>query len=117
MQWGNLLATRTRRLSLFQHPFIGGGVKSSNPWIIPAMLTSMGFCFFFSYVPFFQKTFLTSVRTSSSAGSSSLTCSQGVQVEYIFLPLAFGCGLLMLDEARKYWIRRYPRGLLAKAAW
>lgn len=65
----NLLATRTRRLSLFQHPFIGNP-RTSNKYIIPAMIAGLAFCFFFSYVPFFHNTFLT----------------RGVPVEHIFLP-------------------------------
>lgn len=59
MQWGNLLASRTRRLSLFQaNPF---SEKNKNLWILPAMLAALAFVFFFSYVPFFQNAFLTRV--------------------------------------------------------
>lgn len=65
----NLLATRTRRLSLFQHPFIGNA-RTSNKYILPAMVLGLAFCFFFSYVPFFQTAFLT----------------RGVAVEHIFIP-------------------------------
>lgn len=43
----NLLATRTRRLSLFQHPFIMKA-SSANKWILPAMLASLAWAFFFS---------------------------------------------------------------------
>ncbi|QRW07373.1 sodium/potassium-transporting ATPase subunit alpha [Ceratobasidium sp. AG-Ba] len=53
MQWGNLLATRTRKLSIFQHP------PSGNWYIFPAMACALAIAFFFSYVPFFQNTFLT----------------------------------------------------------
>ncbi|CUA71243.1 sodium/potassium-transporting ATPase subunit alpha [Rhizoctonia solani] len=95
MQWGNLLATRSRKLSIFQHK------PSGNWYIFPAMICALAIGIFFSYVPFFQKTFLT----------------RGVPVEHYFLPVAFGIGLLFLDEARKYIVRRYPNGLLAKLAW
>lgn len=61
MQWGNLLATRTRKLSIFQANPFNPNSPSWNPWIIPAMLASLAFLFFFSYVPFFQNTFLTRV--------------------------------------------------------
>lgn len=95
MQWGNLLATRTRKLSIFQHR------PSGNWYIFPAMACALAIGLFFSYVPFFQKTFLT----------------RGVPVEHYFIPLAFGAGLLFLDETRKWLVRRYPQGLLAKLAW
>ncbi|KAG7529951.1 hypothetical protein FFLO_05307 [Filobasidium floriforme] len=100
MQWGNLLATRTRRLSLFQHPFIGNP-RTSNKYIIPAMIAGLAFCFFFSYVPFFHNTFLT----------------RGVPVEHIFLPFTFAIFIVLLDEARKYCVRTYPTGFLARIAW
>lgn len=59
MQWGNLLATRTRRLSIFQHnPFWG---PNRNLFVPCAMACSAAFVFFFSYVPFFQKAFVTRV--------------------------------------------------------
>lgn len=65
MQWGNLLSTRTRRLSLFQTNPFGFHSANRNVWIPPAMLASVGFLFFFSYVPFFQNIFLTRVSTSA----------------------------------------------------
>ncbi|KAF8754621.1 cation transport ATPase (P-type) family [Rhizoctonia solani] len=94
MQWGNLLATRSRKLSIFQHK------PSGNWYIFPAMICALVIGIFFSYVPFFQKTFLTERP-----------------VEHYFLPVAFGLGILLLDEARKFMVRRYPNGLLAKLAW
>lgn len=72
MQWGNLLATRTRRLSIFQHNPFSPSSPAKNWWIPPAMLASLAFLFFFSYVPFFQNTFLTRVsRTISFAGAAN----------------------------------------------
>lgn len=47
MQWFNLLATRTRRLSLFQqNPLVGDLTK--NYYLFPAMLIALGFAV---YVP------------------------------------------------------------------
>lgn len=40
-----------------------------------------------------------------------------VPVEHFFLPVAFGLGLLLLDEGRKYWVRRWPKGFIARIAW
>lgn len=42
---------------------------------------------------------------------------QGVPVEHIFLPFTFAIGILLLDEGRKFMIRRSPRGILARIAW
>lgn len=99
MQFGNLLATRTRRLSLFQHnPFWG---KARNWWILPAICVSLVFAFFLSYPSFFQSALLT----------------RGVPVEHVFIPVTFGMGLLFLDEARKWGVRTWPGGFLAKVAW
>ena len=117
MQWGNLLATRTRKLSIVQaNPFNPNG-PSWNPWIIPAMLASLAFLFFFSYVPFFQNTFLTRVGHSRLMRWEVGSDRQGVPVEHIFLPFCFAIGILILDEARKFLVRRYPTGFLARVAW
>ncbi|KAL0952279.1 hypothetical protein HGRIS_006569 [Hohenbuehelia grisea] len=95
MQWGNLLSVRTRKLSIFQHSI------TKNRYIFPAMLAALVIGIFFSYVPFFQRTFLT----------------RGVPVEHYFIPMTFGVFLLFLDEIRKWIVRKYPRGLMAKLAW
>lgn len=119
MQWGNLLSTRTRRLSIFQANPFGPNSPNRNLWIPPAMLASLAFLFFFSYVPFFQNTFLTRVSTKTRGhhSTSLLTRHQGVPVEYIFLPFAFALGILFLDETRKYFVHKYPKGFLARIAW
>ncbi|KAK4046272.1 hypothetical protein OIV83_006195 [Microbotryomycetes sp. JL201] len=100
MQWFSLLAVRTRRRSIFQQPPLGNS-RTSNPWLFPAMLAALAFAIFFSYVPVFQNIFLT----------------RGIAAEYFFLPMAYGVVLLLLDEGRKWWVRRRPMSLLAKAAW
>ncbi|KZT39131.1 sodium-potassium ATPase [Sistotremastrum suecicum HHB10207 ss-3] len=95
MQWGNLLATRSRRLSIFQHK------PSSNWFIFPAMACAISLGMFFSYLSFFQKNFQT----------------RGVPIEYYFIPLSFSAALLLIDEARKYVVRNYPNSFVAKMAW
>lgn len=40
-----------------------------------------------------------------------------VPVENWFLPMAFGIGILFVDEARKYCVRKWPKGILARMAW
>ncbi|KAH6620011.1 hypothetical protein C7974DRAFT_457820 [Boeremia exigua] len=100
MQLFNLLATRTRRLSIFQQPPLFN--KETQNWLLfPGMLFAIVVVFIFCYIPGLQNTIDT----------------RQVPVEHWFLPAAFGFGLLMLDEARKYCVRRWPRGLLARIAW
>ena len=56
---------------------------------------------FFLYVPKFHTVLGTAI----------------VPVEYWFLPMGFGMALLLLDEARKFVVRTYPKSFLAKIAW
>ncbi|KAJ7983238.1 hypothetical protein DFH06DRAFT_1266674 [Mycena polygramma] len=100
MQWFNLLSTRTRRLSLFQQNPVGSSA-TRNVYIFPAMLMALVLACFFSYVPWFQKIFLT----------------RGIEAEFFFLPMAYGTILLFLDETRKWWNRAHPKSWLARIAW
>ncbi|KAK2733701.1 hypothetical protein FQN57_001981 [Myotisia sp. PD_48] len=100
MQFFNLLTTRTRRLSLFQQPPLFNK-QTQNPLIFVSMIWSLCIVFLFCYTPAIQR----SVATTT------------VPVEHFFLPVAFGIGLLGLDELRKYFVRKNPKGLLARLAW
>jgi sodium/potassium-transporting ATPase subunit alpha len=40
-----------------------------------------------------------------------------VPAEHFFLAVAFGLGILFLDGARKWAVRKWPTGVLAKMAW
>ncbi|KAK0207339.1 hypothetical protein IW262DRAFT_1450882 [Armillaria fumosa] len=99
MQWFNLLATRTRRLSLFQQNPLGSNTR--NIFIFPAMAMALTIACFFSYIPWFQQVLLT----------------RGVHVEFFFLPIAYGIVMLFLDEVRKWWNRAHPSSFLARIAW
>ncbi|KAL6705838.1 hypothetical protein ACN47E_006298 [Coniothyrium glycines] len=100
MQLFNLLATRTRRLSIFQQPPIFN--RATQNWaLFPAMIFAIVVVFIFCYIPPLQDAIDT--RT--------------VPVEHWFLPVAFGLGLLVVDETRKYCVRTWPHGLSAKIAW
>lgn len=100
MQWFNLMGLRTRRLSLFQHPPIGR--KATQNWyLFPAILFALVIIFIFCYIP----------------GLQDVIASTTIPVEHWFLPMAFGLGLLCLDELRKCGVRRWPRGILARLAW
>ena len=72
-----------------------------NLSLFPAMIFAIIVVFIFCYIPALQRVIDT--RT--------------VSVEHWFLPAAFGMGLLLLDETRKYCVRTWPNGLLAKIAW
>lgn len=98
-QYFNLHALRTRRLSIFQQwPYWG---KGSNIYIVPAILSSIFFALFFSYVPQIQAVFLT----------------RGIPCEFFFLPFAWGIFIISLDELRKLVVRSKPKSLVAKLAW
>ncbi len=100
MQWFSLMAIRTRQLSIFQHP-PAFNKETQNLYLFPALAFSLVVAFIFCYIPALQ----------------NVLGSTQVPVEYWFLPMAFGIAILSLDELRKAAVRRWPGGLLAKAAW
>ncbi|TBU35112.1 sodium-potassium ATPase [Dichomitus squalens] len=95
MQWGNLFATRGRKLSIVQH------TPMSNPSVFAAAAMALCIGIFFHYVPWFQKVFDT----------------RPIPVEFFFIPVTFGIGLLLLDEIRKVIVRQRPRSIVARLAW
>lgn len=94
------MAVRTRRWSIFQHP-PAFNKATQNLWLFPAIIFALLMAIFWLYVPVFQAVLGTTV----------------VPVEHYFLPFAFGMCILLIDEARKYMVRKYPHGLIAKCAW
>ena len=100
MQWFNLMATRTRRLSIFQQP-PAFNKATQNLWLFPAILFALVVIFIFLYIP----------------GLASSINSSPIPVEYFFFPVAFGLWILLADEARKWWVRKYPKGWVAWFAW
>ncbi|KAK4645784.1 hypothetical protein QC761_204620 [Podospora bellae-mahoneyi] len=100
VQWFNLLAVRTRRLSIFQHPPLFNK-ETRNYYLFPAVLFSLVMAFFWLYIPSLQ----------------SVLGTAEVPVEYWFLPMCFGLGILLLDEGRKCMVRRYPGGFWGRVAW
>ncbi|KAN0065286.1 hypothetical protein ACQY0O_001121 [Thecaphora frezii] len=100
-QWFNLMGWRTRRLSsLFQQVPVGRR-RTQNLYLFPAMAFALVLAVFLSYVPALQRVFMT----------------RGVAVEHFFLPMAFGAAMLAVEEARKWAVRTWPRGVVAKVAW
>lgn len=100
MQLFNLLATRTRRLSIFQQPPVFNK-DTQNLLLFPAMVFAVVVVFVFCYPPSVQ----------AAIGTTT------IPVEYWFFPVSFGIGLLVLDEGRKAAVRRWPGGLLDRLAW
>ncbi|KAJ5088869.1 hypothetical protein N7456_012485 [Penicillium angulare] len=100
MQWFNLMAVRTRHLSIFQHP-PAFNKATQNLYLFPAMICALGIAVIWLYIPSLQ-------RVLDTAGPPA---------EHYFLPAALGLGLLCLDEGRKAAVRRWPNGILAKMAW
>ncbi|KAL4794982.1 hypothetical protein BDV19DRAFT_379120 [Aspergillus venezuelensis] len=94
IQFFNLLAVRTRRLSIFQQPPVGNK-ETQNLLLFPAMVFAL-----FCYISDLHD----SIDTTT------------VPVENFFLPVAFGLGLLLLDEGRKYAVRRWHREIVARIA-
>jgi sodium/potassium-transporting ATPase subunit alpha len=99
-QWFNLMAVRTRRLSILNHPPLFRK-DTQNTWLFPSIIFSLLIAIFFLYVPKFQ----TVLGTDS------------VPVAHWFLPMGFGMAILLIDEARKFSVRKWPKGVLAKIAW
>ncbi|KAI6086775.1 Na,H/K antiporter P-type ATPase [Hypoxylon rubiginosum] len=100
MQWFNLLGVRTRRWSIFQHP-PAFNKQTQNLYLLPAVIFAVCMAILWLYIPQLQPVLGTSP----------------VPVEHWFLPFAFGMFILLFDEGRKFLVRRYPNGAVAKLAW
>ena len=100
MQWFNLMATRTRRLSIFQHPPLFNR-DTQNWYLFPAIIFSLAMAIFWLYIPPLRPVLGTTA----------------VPVEHWFLPFAFGMFQLLLDEGRKFAVRKWPSSVVSKMAW
>ncbi|RMZ88655.1 hypothetical protein DV736_g4107, partial [Chaetothyriales sp. CBS 134916] len=100
MQWFNVFCLRTRYLSVFSHPPIGKK-STRNLLLFPAILFALAIVFIFCYIP----------------GVQGVATSSEIPIAHWFLPFAFGAALLLIDEARKAAVRRWPKSLVAKVAW
>lgn len=72
-----------------------------NWLLLPAIAFALVIAIFFLYIPKFHSVLQTSV----------------IPAEYWFFPMAFGMGILLLDEGRKFIVRKYPKSIVAKVAW
>ncbi|KAI0842402.1 calcium ATPase [Hypoxylon sp. FL0890] len=100
MQWFNLLAVRTRRWSLFQHP-PAFNKRTQNLYLFPAIAFALSMAILWLYIPQLQ----------------SILGTSPVPVEHWFLPFAFGLFILLFDEGRKCLVRRHPNSMIARLAW
>jgi sodium/potassium-transporting ATPase subunit alpha len=90
VQWGNLLATRTRRLSFFQHnPLLK---KTQNKYLIPAILASCAIAVWVVYLPVFNDVFQTAP----------------IPIQFWFIPLGWALLYFTIDELRKLLLRQFP---------
>ncbi|RBR09811.1 uncharacterized protein FIESC28_09710 [Fusarium coffeatum] len=99
LQWGNILAVRNRRLSIFQANPITKAHR--NPWLILSMLISLCIAIFVTEVPGIQKLFDT----------------ESVPIEFWLIPIPLGLGILLVDEIRKFFVRKFPKSFIARIAW
>jgi len=100
MQFFNLLATRTRYLSVFQQkPILDR--STSNYALFFAIAFALGVTFFFNYIPWFEKVLNTA----------------HVPVVNYFIAIGFGAVVLIYDELRKFITRKYPNGIVSRIAW
>lgn len=99
LQWGNILAVRNRRLSIVQSNPITG--ERRNLWLILSMLISLVIAIFVTEVPGIQRLFSTA----------------SIPIEFWFIPIPLGLGLLCMDEIRKVIVRVFPKSFIAKVAW
>ncbi|KAH7173349.1 uncharacterized protein B0J16DRAFT_349923 [Fusarium flagelliforme] len=99
LQWGNILAVRNRRLSIFQANPITKAHR--NPWLLLSMLISLCIAIFVTEVPGIQKLFDT----------------ESVPIEFWLIPIPLGLGILLVDEIRKFFVRKYPKSFIARIAW
>jgi sodium/potassium-transporting ATPase subunit alpha len=98
-QIGNLLATRTRRLSIFQqNPF---GAKTGNKFLGGAAVVSLLIAIMVAHLPILQSIFNT----------------RQIPVQYWFIPIAWSLGLLILDELRKVVVRLLPHWISRRIFW
>jgi sodium/potassium-transporting ATPase subunit alpha len=94
------MAVRTRRLSIIQHPPIFNK-QTQNLLLFPAIIFALLNAILLLYIPALK----TILHTAS------------VPAEYFFISMTFGLGVLILDELRKYAVRRWPKRFFAMIAW
>lgn len=85
---------------MFQHP-PAFNKQTQNLLLFPAIAFALCMAIFWLYIPQLETVLSTS----------------RVPAEHFFLPATFGIGVLVLDEGRKFCVRKWPKGWLAKISW
>jgi sodium/potassium-transporting ATPase subunit alpha len=98
-QFFNYFATRTRYTSIIEHNPLWG--KGRNWVVFCTMIISAGVQLIVTQIGWFNRVFSTG----------------RVPVKYVMPTLGFGMLWLLIDELRKWCIRKYPRSIVAKIAW
>ncbi|KAJ1891873.1 hypothetical protein LPJ66_006675 [Kickxella alabastrina] len=99
LQWGNMFATRTRRLSVFQQNPLWGPTR--NLRLLAAIPFTLGVVFLFCYVGWFNRIFGTA----------------HIPLPFFFIPIPFALFILCMDELRKLVVRTRPSSIVARIAW
>ncbi|CAF1086325.1 unnamed protein product [Adineta steineri] len=95
----NFFSTRTRYASIFQHnPFWG---QNRNWFALVAIMVSISVVLIFTQVTWFNEIFDTAP----------------VPTKYVIPTVGFGIGWLIIDELRKFCVRKFPHSIIAKIAW
>jgi hypothetical protein len=94
-----LFATRTRYTSILEHNPIWG--KGQNLYGFCAIIISTGIQLILTRVVWFNQVFGTAP----------------VPIKYVMPSIGFGMVWLLIDEFRKFYIRKFPRSIIAKIAW
>jgi len=92
-QLWNLLAVRTRYQSIFRQKF--------QTKLIYFMFGEVAVVLCTVYLPVIQNYMYT----------------RPMDYYHFLIPLAMGSIILICDEIRKFFVRKYPKGILAKLAW
>ncbi|KAF1801111.1 hypothetical protein FB192DRAFT_1429110 [Mucor lusitanicus] len=98
-QWGNVLATRTRRLSIAQANPLWG--PNQNLYLFAAMVGSLAIALIVLYVPVFN------VYLGTAP----------IPTQFWFIPFGWAAFIIAMDEGRKLFARKFPNSLFGKLAW
>ncbi|GAA5813534.1 hypothetical protein MFLAVUS_007013 [Mucor flavus] len=98
-QWGNVLSSRTRRLSITQANPLWG--PNQNLYLFASMLISLSITLIILYVPVFNNVLGTSP----------------IPVKFWFIPFGWAAFIMVMDESRKLLARKYPESFVGRVAW
>ncbi|KAI8642277.1 hypothetical protein BD408DRAFT_443634 [Parasitella parasitica] len=98
-QWGNVLATRTRRLSIAQANPLWG--PNQNLYLFAAMIGSLTIALIVLYVPVFN------VYLGTAP----------IPIKFWFIPFGWAAFIIIMDEIRKLLARIFPTSFFGKLAW